>query len=181
MRTGVLALVVFALVGGAANGFGGGPAKQTAAAVAPGTSDEQVSLYVLDPHMSGGKKGIEVVWLPQPLQKYCIGKTGQQCATIDYCIRTTNKQAKMCQNLSEDTQHITFPAGMKPKRMLSVTYFTVPKIDKFPTLTKYFDAEPAGAFDHLSNERRIKAKVKFTRTADDDGFELEEVLAAPQS
>jgi len=49
------------------------------------------------------------------------------------------------------------------------------------SLMKFFESAPKGSLDHLSTRARIKARVKLTRTADDDQFELLEVLATPLS
>jgi hypothetical protein len=147
------------------------------------TSELEVSLFVQDPHLKGGKRGIEVVWIPQPILKYCLGKTTQECSTIDYCIRTTNKQAAMCKNLAVDTARLpAYPADPPPRRVLSLTcLYPMTATTGCGSLMKFFESAPKGSLDHLSTRARIKARVKLTRTADDDQFELLEVLATPLS
>jgi hypothetical protein len=44
--------------------------------------------------LPGGKStpgAVQLVWIPEPLEKYCSGKTHYQCAPMDFCIRTTTK------------------------------------------------------------------------------------------
>jgi hypothetical protein len=84
----------------------------------------------------------------------------------------------MCQNIV----HLpTFPAGMRPRRMLSITYYAiVPKLSPvkgMDILQTFFNSQPTANFDHLSANVRIKAKVKLTRSPDDDNFDVLEFLA----
>jgi len=145
------------------------------------TSELEALLFVQDPHFANGKKGVQVIWIPQPVQKYCLGKTDKECSTIDYCIRTTNKHAAMCQHLSVDTTRLPpYPPDVSPRRMLSVVYFFPMASDKgFDRLAEFFENAPKGSLDHLSRNARIKAKVRLTRSADDDQFDVLEVLEAP--
>lgn len=147
------------------------------------TSELELSLFVQDPHLKGGRKGITVAWIPQPIQKYCLGKTIQDCATIDYCIRTTNKHVAMCQNLSVDTTRLpAYPPGMSPRRVLSILLLYPMTPEKgFGSLIKFFESAPNGSLDHLSTRARIQARVKLTRSSDDDQLQLLEVLAVPSS
>jgi hypothetical protein len=145
------------------------------------TSELEAVLFVQDPHLANGKKAVQVIWIPQPVQKYCLGKTHKECSTIDYCIRTTNKHAAMCQNLGVDTARLpAYPADVSPKRVLSIVYFFPMDGDKgFGRLAEFFENAPKGLLDHLSRNARIKARVKLSRSADDDQFEVLEVLEAP--
>lgn len=133
-------------------------------------------LFVQNPRGEGAKEGVYVMWVPQVLQKYCIGKTAQQCIDIDYCIRTKNSRPAKCQNLADLP---SYPAGMRPARVLGVTYFPAAPIKGLDTVLKYYASKPKDTFDHLSASTRIRAKVKLLRSADDDQFELLEVLAVP--
>jgi hypothetical protein len=164
---------------------GGEAARTQASLSAPreGTSELEVSLFVQDPHFKSGARGIQVLWIPQALQKYCLGKTAQECSTIDYCIRTTNKQAAMCQNLGVDTTRLpAYPADIPPRRVLSVVcLYPMTPANGFGNLMKFFESAPKGSLDRLSTRARIKAKVKLTRSADDDQFQLLEVLTVPSS
>jgi hypothetical protein len=165
-----------------ASARGGGAAFAQAPAASGGENAREmdVTLYVLDPHFTNGRKAITLVWLPQPLQKYCLGKSFDQCATTDYCIRTTNKFDARCKNLGVDTAHISFPADMVPKRMLSVTLMYPFTLDHgFGDLKTFFESAAAGSLDKISSSSRIKARVKFTHTPTDDGFHLDGVLSAP--
>jgi hypothetical protein len=145
------------------------------------TSEMEASLFVQDPHFANGKKGVQVIWIPQPVQKYCLGKTHKECSTIDYCIRTTNKHAATCQNLGVDTARLPpYPADVSPRRVLSIVYFLPMASDNgFGRLAEFFENAPKSSLDHLSRNARIRARVKLTRSADDDQFELLEVLEAP--
>jgi hypothetical protein len=145
------------------------------------TSELEASLFVQDPHLEGGKKGIQVIWIPQPIQKYCLGKTTKECSTIDYCIRTTNKHASMCQNLSVDTTRLpAYPPDVPPRRVLSIVYFfPIATAKGFGSLAEFFENAPKSSLDRLSKSARIRARVKLTRSADDDQFDLLEVLAVP--
>jgi hypothetical protein len=53
----------------------------------PGESsvELQPSLFV---QLPGGKSipgAVQLVWIPEPLEKYCLGKTHEQCASMDFC------------------------------------------------------------------------------------------------
>ncbi|MDQ1390717.1 MAG: hypothetical protein QOG55_177 [Acidobacteriaceae bacterium] len=144
-------------------------------------SELEASLFVQDPHLESGKKAIQLIWIPLPIQKYCLGKTSKECSTIDYCIRTTNKRASMCQNLSVDTTRLSaYPQDVPPRRVLSIVYFLpIATADGFDTLAKFFENAPKGSLDRLSRRARIRARIKLTRSVDDDQFEVLEILAVP--
>jgi hypothetical protein len=167
--------------------FSGGtetpPAQSSLPAPHESTTELEVSLFVQDPHLKGGRKAISVAWIPQPIQKYCLGKTIQDCATIDYCIRTTNKHVAMCQNLSVDTARLpAYPPDMSPRRVLSILLLYPMTPDKgFGSLIKFFESATPGSLDRLSTRAQIKARVKLTRSADDDQLQLLEVLSVPSS
>lgn len=126
---------------------------------------------------SAAKDGIAVAWIPEPLQKYCLGKTLQQCSTMDYCIRTTNKNVAMCRNLGRLPG---YPADMHPRRVISITYFKIaPELSPVKgmgILQNFFEARGRGKFEVLSNDARMRARVKVTTRADDDDFEVVEFL-----
>jgi hypothetical protein len=139
-----------------------------------GSVETEAVLFV----QSVPKDGIAVAWIPQPLEKYCIGKTLQQCSTMDYCIRTTNKDVPMCRNLGRLP---SYPADMHPRRLISITYFKiVPELSPIKgisILQTFFNSQPRAKFDVLSNNLRIRAKVKLTTRPDDDDFDVIEFLA----
>jgi hypothetical protein len=155
---------------------------RTALAQAPhaeSTAELEDFLFVQNPHVKGIKKGaIHVLWIPQPVQSSCLGKTAEQCSNIDYCIRTTNRQISICQNLGVDlTKLRTYPPNIRPRRLLSIIYFQIAPIKGWGALRTYFDSQSQNTLDRLSMNARIKARIKLIRSADDDDFELLEVLA----
>ena len=162
-------------------------ASLAAPAAQEGATEVEASLFLLDAHWKSPKGGpatpaaISVVWIPQPIQKYCVGKDQQECATIDFCIRTTTKTVAMCKNLPANLRNLPpYPAGTTPPRVFSITYSNLaPNIKGFDTLRQFFDAAPKGSFDRLSLRERIKARVRLTGTANNGNFELLEVLALP--
>jgi hypothetical protein len=137
-------------------------------------------LFVQDPKFGDGKGGIHVLWLPAPLVKYCLGKTAQQCANIDYCIRTTNRDSSQCKNLGVVLSRIPpYPAGIRPARQLSVVYFPLAPIKGMDLLKTLYAGAPKASLERLSMSARIKARIKFTRKSDDDEFEVVEFLPTP--
>ncbi len=147
-----------------------------------GVSEREEFLFLLSPPPGPKLAGaIVVMWVPPPVLKYCLGKTAHECAAIDYCIRTTNRDVPMCRNLTVDVSKIAkYPPEIYPRRVLSVTYFraatTIPGLSGLMT---YFDGKPKTDFDRLSMKARLKAKIRLKRTADDDDFDLLAVLAEP--
>jgi hypothetical protein len=122
-----------------------------------------------------------VLWIPAPVQKNCFGKTREQCVALDYCIRTTNRDVSQCRNLNVDLTNIPkYPRDIYPRRVLAVTYFrAATDIKGLSDLFEYLDHRPKADFDHLSLKARIKARIRVKRSADDDDFDLLEVLAVP--
>jgi len=144
-----------------------------------GSVDLDQVLFVQDPQFKNGRPGISLLWIPEPLQHICLGKTETQCATIDYCIRTTNPGSAQCRNLGIPRARLPhYPPNMRPRRMLSITLMYL-EPTKFEPLQSFFKSAPAASLDHISMSARIKARIRFTRTADDDDFTLLEVLAVP--
>jgi len=188
IRRWLLGFVVVAVGFGtasAANSYALGGAKMALAYASPPAPQERTSelealLFVQDPHFADGKKGVQVIWIPQPVQKYCLGKTHKECSTIDYCIRTTDKHTAMCQHLSVDTARLpAYPPDVSPRRVLSIVYFfPMDGAKGFGRLAEFFEKAPKGSLDHLSSNARIRARVKLSRSADDDQFEVLEVLEA---
>jgi hypothetical protein len=69
---------------------------------------------------------------------------------------------------------------MYPRRVLTVTYFRgAIAIKGVGDLLEYFDGQPRSDFDRLSMKARISARISVKRSADDDDFELLEVLHVP--
>ena len=104
-------------------------AQAASASSNAGSVELEDILFVQDPHLPGGKQGIRVFWIPQPVQKYCLGKTAQQCIDIDYCLRTSNRNVATCRNLAVDITRIPpYPGGMRPRRVHSIVFFQVGQI-----------------------------------------------------
>jgi hypothetical protein len=140
---------------------------------------EQI-LFVQVFSLKEGKDGITVSWIPQPIQKYCVGKTSQQCATMDFCLRTTSPDVAMCRNLGSAFTHMPrYPSDMRPKRMLSISLIPPSTMKGFGILQQLVQNAPRPSLQHLSMTARIKARIRFTRRPDDDDFDLLEILAAP--
>lgn len=149
---------------------------QTTSAQAP--VELEAVLFIQDPAFTNGKAAIHVLWIPQPLQKLCIGKTDEQCSTIDYCIRTTNKNSSQCRNIGVDLSRIPpYPRGMRPRRLLSVVYYPLAPIGGMAKLQDFYHSVPTTSLHRISMDARIRGRIRFTRTADDDDFDLLEVLA----
>lgn len=140
-------------------------------AIAADTVDIDTLLFVQNPQ--GPKPGIHVIWIPEPLQKYCMGKTAEECSKIDYCNRTTNRNVATCKNVARIPP---YPAGMHPRRVLSITYLAISPatspVKGIAMLQTFYNSQPKESLDHLSMSARIKAKVKLTSSANDDDFDV---------
>ena len=139
------------------------------------------SLFV---QLPGGKitpGAVQLVWIPEPLEKYCLGKTHQQCAAMDFCIRTTTKNVATCRNLAVDLAHLpAYPPDMRPRRMLSITLIPPTRMKGWEELQNFVAGTSKDRLEHFSRLARIKAKVTFTRTPEDDGFRVLEILSVPE-
>lgn len=139
------------------------------------------SLFVQQP---GGKSvpgAVLLAWIPEPLVKYCLGRTHDQCASMDYCIRTTTKNVSTCRNLPVDLAQLpVYPAAMRPRRMLSVVLYPPTRMTGWADLQDYVAHAPKDRLEDFSPLARIKAKVAFTRTPDDDEFQVLEILSVPK-
>ena len=148
----------------------------------PGESSLELepSLFV---QLPGGKSvpgAVQLVWIPEPLEKYCLGKTHEQCASMDFCIRTTTKNVSTCRNLAVDLAHLpAYPPDMRPRRMLSVGLYLA-RMKGWKELQDYVARIPKDQLEHFSQTVRVKAKVTFTRTPEDDDFRVLEILSVPK-
>jgi hypothetical protein len=152
-----------------------------AAAAQPESSVElETSLFVQHP---GGKftpGAVQLVWIPEPLVKYCLGKTHEQCAAMDFCIRTTTKTVSMCRNLALDLARLpSYPANMSPRRMMSIAMIPPTIMKGWDELEAYMARVPKEQLEHFSSPVRVKAKVILTRKPDDDDFRVVEILSVP--
>jgi hypothetical protein len=161
-------------------------AQSTPAEAREGSFELEEPLFLVDPHLKNAQGApvlgaMSVESIPQPIQKYCLDKTSQECSTIDFCIRTTTKSVAMCQNLPANLRDLPpYPAGMRPSRVHSITFFKgAPNIQGFDALRRYYDGAPQGTFDRFSTHARFDARVRVTPKGSDDDFELLEVLSVP--
>jgi len=149
----------------------------------PGESSVELepSLFV---QLPGGKiipGAVQLVWIPEPLEKYCLGKTHQQCASMDFCIRTTTKNVATCRNLAVDLAHLpAYPPDMRPRRMLSIALLPPTRMKGWDDLQDYLSRAHKDRLAHFSPLARIKAKVALTRTPEDDDFRVLEILSVPE-
>lgn len=144
----------------------------------PASTELEAILFVQSPQPDNGKGAIRLVWVPQPIQALCLGKTAQQCSTIDYCVRTTNRDVSMCRNLGIPFSRLpSYPRDMRPRRQLSVIYFSIAPIKSFAMLQDFYHRAPRPSLERLSLDSRVKARVRFTRTPEDDDFDVLEILA----
>lgn len=144
------------------------------------TTELETFLYIQDPHNLQRPDSIFLLWIPEPVLKYCLNRPNKECIDIDYCIRTTTKHVKQCQNLPVDISRIPrYSPETQPRRVLGVTFYRIVGLKGWDSLLAYFKSQPPGTFDRLTPATRIKAKVKFTRNPEDDSFSLLEVLQVP--
>ena len=144
----------------------------------PESTELEAILFVQAPQADNGKGAIRLVWVPQPIERLCLGKTAQQCSTIDYCIRTTNREVSMCRNLEIPLSRLpSYPQGMRPRRQLSVIYFPAATIKNLAMLEDFYHRAPRVSLERLSLSTRIKARVRFIRRPDDDDFDVLEIVA----
>jgi hypothetical protein len=152
-------------------------AQSTGTMAHPASTELDAILFVQSPQPDDGKGAIRLVWTPEPLQRLCLGKTAQQCSTIDYCVRTTNPDVSMFRNL-RIPRLPAYPRDMRPRRQMSVYYFPVAPIENFAMLQDdFYHRAPRHSLQRLSLSARVKARVRFTRTAEDDDFNVLEILA----
>jgi hypothetical protein len=148
----------------------------------PASVELEQMLFVQAPENGIPKDGIQLIWLPEPLEKLCLGKTASKCATIDYCIRTTNRDDSRCRNLGINLARIPrYPPGTRPARMLSITLFRIRELkgNGYGLLQDFYKSAPQASLQRISLDARVKARIQFIRKADDDDFNLLQILAVP--
>lgn len=134
-------------------------------------------LFVQSLHTKDGQDGIRLVWIPQPIERLCLGKTADQCSAMDFCIRTTTRSVKVCQNLAVPLSRLpSYPSDMVPRRQMSVTLFRLTP-DYFANLQEFYHHAPKASLEHLSLSARVKARVRFIRKPDDDDFDVLAIIA----
>ena len=147
-----------------------------------GSVELEQMLFVQAPGRAGAKDGIVLVWLPEPLEKLCLGKTATRCASIDYCIRTTNRDVAECRNLGINLARIPpYPPDTRPRRMISMTLSKIREWNGngFGKLQNFYNSAPPASLQRLSMSARVKARIRFTRKPDDDDWDLLQVIAVP--
>jgi hypothetical protein len=135
-------------------------------------------LFVQAPENDNGNGGIVVAWIPEPLLKFCLGKTLSQCSAMDFCIRTTTKIVSMCRNLAIPLSRLpSYPRGMTPRRVMSLSFYKLSPGGPYQPLVDIYKNLPSSSLERLSMDARIKARIRYTHSANDDSIQLEEVLA----
>jgi hypothetical protein len=141
----------------------------------------ETSLFVQLPGGKFNPGAVQLVWIPEPLVKYCLGKTHEQCASMDFCIRTTTKTVSTCRNLAVDLAHLpAYPADMSPRRMMSIAMIPPTIMKGWPELEAYMARVRKENLEHFSPTVRVKAKVTLIRTPEDDDFRVLEILSVPK-
>ncbi len=131
-------------------------------------AEVQDFVYVVTPPPNLANDAVQVVWIPAPVLKHCIGQTLQRCIDIDYCLRTANKTGK-CAGLAP------YPKTTIPNRVLSIVYYRAADFPGVRKLFAIYDAQPRSAFAQLSDAHRLPARIKHTRKPDDDDFDVLEI------
>lgn len=140
----------------------------------------ETSLFVQLPGGKFNPGAVQLVWIPEPLIKYCLGKTHEQCALMDFCIRTTTKTISMCRNLAVDLAHLpAYRTDMSPRRMMSLAMIPPTIMKGWQELEAYMARAPKEQLEHFSQAVRVRAKVVLTRKPDDDDFRVVEILSVP--
>src|ERR1700733_11409959 len=119
----------------------------------PGESSLELepSLFVQLPAGKSTPGAVLLVWIPEPLEKYCIGKTHDQCASMDFCIRTTTKNVSTCRNLAVDLAQLpAYRRDMLPRRVLSVGLYPPTRMTGWEDLQDFIARAPKDRLDHFS-------------------------------
>lgn len=168
--TGALVLV-YPVVDGA------GDSVAYARSAENGVEVEQV-LFVQTLPLKNGKVAYDLSWIPAPLEKYCLGKSHQACATMDFCLRTTTPSVAMCRNLGAAlTRMPRYPRDMSPRRMLTITLFPPSTMPGFDLLQNVAQTLPRSSAQAFSMAGRVKARVRLTQKPDDDDLTILEILS----
>jgi len=138
------------------------------------------TLYVQAPDFAGGANSIVLVWLPEPLESTCLGRTMKECFNIDFCIRTTNPNGPQCRNLGIPRARLPhYPPGMQPRRAISLVLRSLGNSNGFDLLKEFYRKAPKDTLERLSSKATIHARIRYTSSPSNEGFYLLEVLSAP--
>lgn len=147
---------------------------------APNGIEMEQTLYLQAPDFPNGGSSIVLVWLPEPLESTCIGRTMKECFNIDYCIRTTNQNSAQCRNLGIPRSQLPhYPAGMRPRRAISVVLRALGNGNGFGKLKEFYRNAPSSSLERLSMDTRIRARISYNNDPSFEGFTLLEVLSTP--
>lgn len=153
------------------------------AAASAGQSDGievEQTLYVQAPDFPGAGDSIVLVWLPEPLVSTCLGRTMKECFKIDYCIRTTNPNGPQCKDLGIPRAQLPhYPAGMRPRRAVSVVLRAMGDDHGFDRLKAFYRNAPSSSLNKLSPDATISARILYTDDPSFQRFNLVEVLSTP--
>ncbi len=156
------------------------PGPSQASAGQPDSTELEQTLFVQAPDFAGGANSIVLVWLPEPLQSTCLGRTMKECSNIDYCIRTTNPDGPQCRNLGIPRASLPhYPAGMRPRRAISVVLQALGDNNGFGLLKDFYKSAPKDSLERLSSEATIRARIRYNNSPSFEGFILLQVLSAP--
>jgi hypothetical protein len=144
----------------------------------PDGIEMEQTLYVQAPDFPGGGNSIVLVWLPEPLEKTCLGRTMKQCFNIDYCIRTTNPNGPQCNNLGIPRARLPhYPPGMQPRRAISVVLRALGDSNGLDRLKDFYKNAPKDSLEWLSSDATIRARIRYSNNPSFEGFTLLEVLS----
>lgn len=162
-------------------GFAATPSPAIAAGAggqADGIEMEQ-TLYVQAPDFPGGGDSIVLVWLPEPLESTCLGRTMKECFLIDFCIRTTNPKGPQCRNLGIPRAQLPrYPAGMQPRRAISVVLRYLDNSHGYDKLKAFYKSADSSSLRRLSSDATIRARIRYN-SGSFEGFTVLEVVSAP--
>jgi len=151
-----------------------------ASAGQPDSTEMEQTLYVQAPDFAGGANSIVLVWLPEPLESTCLGRTMKECFNIDFCIRTTNPNGPQCRNLGIPRARLPhYPPGMQPRRAISLVLRSLGNSNGFDLLKDFYRKAPKDTLERLSSEATIRARIRYTSSPSNEGFYLLGVLSAP--
>jgi hypothetical protein len=152
-------------------------AQSAAPTAQPASTEMEAVLFVQSLPTKDGQDAIQLVWIPEPLQQLCLGKTTQQCSAMDYCVRTTNRDVSLCRNLGMPLSRLpSYPSDMSPRRLLSVALLRLTP-DRFARLQDFYRGAPRASLQRLSLSARVQARVRLTRTPKDDDLYVLDILA----
>jgi hypothetical protein len=137
------------------------------------------TLYVQAPDFQDGGKSIVLVWLPEPLESTCLGRTMKECALIDFCIRTTNPNGPQCSHLGIPRAQLPhYPAGMQPRRAITVMLRFLDDTHGYDKLKAFYKSADPSSLRRLSSDATITARIRYN-SGSFEGFTVLEVLSAP--